>query len=239
MTQSTALGQSGEKQLTFLGQQYSLQLRPDVAAPNYYTDLVLTGLSRVRAKGLAVGDLGSGTGIVAVIARQYLAASYVWAIDVNPSAVELTQVNCARNQCDLTKLAIVEGDFLSVWPSRKLDLLVANPPQIPTPTKDAEPTCSGGFSGRDVMRTILSMAAETLTPKGQLLMTAADFIGIAELSATAAEFGMRLRTIDQQRCVPGPYTLKQRDHIERSGYFFDESSGRPEFVLYLLSISRD
>src|SRR5260221_1461486 len=201
MIQSSALGHSGETTLIFRGEQLSLLLSPDVAAPNYYTDLIIEFLAGYDRTGMSVADLGCGTGILSIIASRFLNASSVWAIDINPSAVDLTRKNCARNACSLETITIENTDIWSARPRRALDLLVANPPQIPS-SDDSDRTCSGGPTGRATMARIFELASNALSKDAMLIMTAAAFVGISALTAAAVSFGLRIEMLASKLCNP-------------------------------------
>ncbi len=72
---SSALGHSGEMRLTFRGESIRLFLHQDVAAPNHYTDIILEYLESCQFHGGSVGDVGSGTGIISIVACRFLGAS--------------------------------------------------------------------------------------------------------------------------------------------------------------------
>src|SRR5208282_5390947 len=83
-------------------------------------------------RGSVVADLGCGCGILSIIAAK-LGAKLVYAVDVNPHALSDTSFNATMNGvssivrpvlCDIKKHSLVLP--------RKIDIVVSNPPQMPT-----------------------------------------------------------------------------------------------------------
>jgi methylase of polypeptide subunit release factors len=234
---SSALGHTGEMSLTFRRASINLLLYQDVAAPNHYTNIILEYLESCQIHGVSIGDLGSGTGIISIVASRFLGASKVWAIDVNPSAVELTHRNCARNGCEQDRITVEWGDIRHARPQSLFDLLVGNSPQIPS-LEDNDPAASGGTTGRATMETMIQFARASLSETGTLLMTAAEFVGIEAVCSFCESAELSARTVKTKVCTPGAYTLRNRSHIEKTGYAFRETNDGPTFLLHLLSIRR-
>lgn len=237
MVHSSALGHSGEMTLSFRGENLSLLLDPNVAIPNYYTSIILEYLETYEFAGHTIADVGSGTGVISIVANLFLGSKEVWAIDINTSAVELTRRNCVRNECHLDQITIEYGDIEIARPKNSIDLLIANPPQIPS-LEDTDPTCSGGATGRAIMEKILWFANCGLSKTGTVLMTAAEFIDIQAMCSFCDSLGFHANIVSTKSCKPGPYTLRHRDYIEQNGYTFSDDGNGLSFLLHLLSITR-
>lgn len=235
---SSALGLSGEARIMYSGMEMYLKLCPRVASPNYYTHFLVDNLAKLELGGKVVLDVGSGTGIISILALTVLGASSVWAVDADAEAVELTLENCVRNGCPIDRIHCVQSDIRELQLSEELNVIIANPPQTPTPGAAVGP-CSGGHSGREVMEAILSFASPYVKRGAYLAMTAADFVGKRQLVAHAHSLGMSTETIARRAFQPGPYTLSHRAHIERSDYAFSFRHGKPYFNLDLLKFGAD
>lgn len=110
-------------------------------------------------------DIGCGAGPGAVVLAQTHLGAEVWAVDINPAALQLTRVNAALAgvavravQSDL--LASVEGSF---------DLVTANPPYLVDPGERAY-RHGGGPLGAGLSLAILDAALVRLAPGGTLLL---------------------------------------------------------------------
>ena len=122
-------------------------------------------------------EIGTGTGCIALSLATECPGTRVIATDISPRAIALATRN--RDALELAgAVDIVECDLAAAVPKVLLgtfDLLVSNPPYIPTQVllnevppevKDHEPhlALDGGADGLDVFRRLLPLAAEALRP---------------------------------------------------------------------------
>lgn len=122
-----------------------------------------TGNSRPVSRAV---DIGCGAGPGAILAARAKPDAPVFAVDINPSALRLTQLNAALNQTpnvearESNLLSGVDGDF---------DLIVANPPYLVDESKRAY-RHGGGPLGAGLSLAIVDAALERLSPGGTLLL---------------------------------------------------------------------
>ena len=122
-------------------------------------------------------EIGTGTGCIALSLATECPGARVIATDISPRAVELATRN--RDALDLAgTVEVVECDLAAAVPETLMgtfDLLVSNPPYIPTSVlqhevppevKDHEPhlALDGGPDGLDVFRRLLELAPVALRP---------------------------------------------------------------------------
>lgn len=238
MTDSSALGRSGSTAIKFRNEVVTLQLAANVAAPNCYTQLIVDHLQGKDFSRQRIVDVGSGSGIVAVLASRFLNASAVWAFDIDSAAVELTRENCIRNECPLDRLLIERADIALVNPQGEFEHIIANPPQTPTPPGDDDPVCSGGRTGRVFIERLMGFAARALSHDGVLIMPVAEFVHLTAMGQLLESLNLQLEIIERRTCPVGPYTLKRRSYIEGTGYAFGETESGPTFVLQLVCVRR-
>jgi ribosomal protein L11 methyltransferase len=86
------------------------------------TWLMLDQCSRIEFGGMSVLDMGSGTGVLGILARQ-LGATRVTCIDVDPWSEENCKENAALNHID--DLEIILGDVAAI-PAECYDIILAN-----------------------------------------------------------------------------------------------------------------
>ena len=89
-----------------------------------------------------VADLCTGSGCVALSIAHERAGARVWATDISPVAVEVAAENAERLGL-AERVTVLEGDLLGGLPAElrgALDVVVANPPYIPS---DDVPDASG------------------------------------------------------------------------------------------------
>jgi release factor glutamine methyltransferase len=167
------------------------EVSPDVLIPRHDTEtLVAEALAR-RPEARSVLDIGTGSGCIAVALARHLHDAAVTAIDISPAALEVAHRNAGRNGVAIEFLA---GSLLEPVAGRRFDLIVSNPPYIPTTdidglepeVRDFDPrgALDGGADGLDVYRALIPAAREHLNPAGWLLVE----VGIGQAPAVVELF---------------------------------------------------
>jgi release factor glutamine methyltransferase len=234
---STTLGHRDPVVIAFDGHRLRIDREPGVAAPNYYTDVVLGALARWPEAPRSVLDVGAGTGVLAIAAALRWPDAHVDGIDVDPAAVELAARNVEANDLAPARCRMLLSAAGEYAPDRSYDLIVANPPQIPVP--DGDDSLSGaGPDGTAAALETIALTGRALAPDGRLLLALADFVPGEPIREAAASAGLALAVQEQVVCRAGPFTTAHRAWIERSGYRFTEGASGPEFRLQLLVARR-
>lgn len=156
----------------------ALKVSPATLIPRPETellvDLAVDFLANCPAPVLA--DLGTGTGALAIAIARALPQCTIYAVDLSPEALAIARINIAtyglKNQIHL-----LQGTWFSpLPPERNLDLLVSNPPYIPTATVSElaeevrlhEPylALDGGNDGLKAIQILIQEAPKFLKPGG-------------------------------------------------------------------------
>lgn len=167
---------------------YSLSFRvtPDVLIPRPETELLLVRLldliERYKPRGepLAIADVGTGSGVIAVCAAKRAANSAVVAIDLSPQALAVAAANAAEHGV-AGRIEFVASDLFAAVPeARRFDFVVSNPPYVSTgemaglspDVRDYEPrlALAAGERGTEVIERLVPQAAERLVSGGWLLV---------------------------------------------------------------------
>jgi release factor glutamine methyltransferase len=143
-----------------------------------------TGAPVVAAAQARVLDLCTGTGCIALALLQECPGIHVVATDIDPAAVELARENASEQGWDGDgRLVILQDDLASsllasAGMQASFDVVVSNPPYIPTAELEVLPkevaayeprqALDGGFDGLDLFRRILEQAQKLLKPGGLL-----------------------------------------------------------------------
>jgi len=128
-------------------------------------------------------ELCTGSGCVAITLAERLPGARVVATDLSPAVLAVARRNIARHNVQ-DRMALGEGDLFApvaaLADGRLFDLIVSNPPYIPTdkigamgrPVAEHEPhlALDGGEDGLDPHRRILAEAAGYLAPGGRLFL---------------------------------------------------------------------
>lgn len=149
----------------------------------------------IAARGEAlVADVCTGSGCIALAIANERPDARVWATDISPVAVEIALDNRAR--LGLSAVEVSLGDLMTSLPAElegRLDVVVSNPPYIPSadvPELPAEVAgfephlaLDGGPDGLDVFRRLAEQSRRWLRPGGALVVELDE----RRVSAAAAE----------------------------------------------------
>ena len=139
-------------------------------------------------------DLCTGSGCIAAWAGHMFASASITATDLSEGALAVAKENCKAHESYPGQIVLKQGDLFEAVPEgQKFDVILSNPPYIPSATvdslepevKDHEPRLAldGGQEGMDIVSRIIAQAPDHLVPGGLLLMEIDD---TQEESALAA-----------------------------------------------------
>lgn len=142
---------------------------PGTYAPQEDSHLLLeTVLAEAPVAGARVLDLGTGTGRVALGLAAAGAAS-VTAVDISRRAVLTTRLNSLLSG---VRVRARRGDLVDGLDDRQFDLIVANPPYVPSPggppgRHSRARAWDAGRDGREVLDRICALAPDRLVGGGR------------------------------------------------------------------------
>src|SRR5262249_21786428 len=121
-----------EKQVVDVGtHQIVLVPRPTVGPPTPYTMLLAETIPDLS--GLSVIDIGTGSGILGIVAALQ-GASRVYVVDTNPAAIDAALDNADRNGVANRFIHVPIGDStIPLPPETAIDVVISNPAQLPLP----------------------------------------------------------------------------------------------------------
>ena len=158
-----------------------LEVTPAVLVPRPETEtLVECALERLPAgRTLAVADLGTGSGAIALAIASERPLASVLATDASRDALAVAQGNATR--LGLVNVTFAQGDWYDAIPAEAgpFDLVAANPPYIAAGDSHLdegdlrfEPASalSPGGDGLDALRAVVTGASSCLVPGGWLVV---------------------------------------------------------------------
>ncbi len=173
----------------------SLTLHCDARAlaPRPETEELVEYCAKLFEKGAdpAILDLCTGSGCIALALAAKFPRARVTAVDISPEALSLAQENARLSKLQ-EKVTFIQSNLFEEV-SGSFDLIVSNPPYIPTadmatlsPEVRQEPhlALDGGEDGLDIVRQIVQLAGDYLNPYGTLALE----IGMGEAPAVCALF---------------------------------------------------
>ncbi len=179
------LGQWDFRTLTLKVDSRALIPRPET---ELLVDLVLKSETIKRAEKPVIVDVGTGSGCIILSLAQELKDGVFVGVDISPAALALAQENATR--CGLSdRVHFAESDGCGEFDPESVDILISNPPYIPSAVveklpkhiRDHEPRSAldGGPDGLDVYRNLLPEAIMVLKTGGQLFFEIGEDQGLA------------------------------------------------------------
>lgn len=187
----------------FYGRTFTVDSRALIPRPE--TELLITEILQLlpAEESLALLDVGTGSGIIALTLALERPAWNITAVDVSAEALDLARINASRHQVD--SIGFHQSDLLTDLPEGPpWQVVVANLPYIPSaeiPTLSPEvlhdpvSALDGGSDGLDLIRRLVAQSASTLPPAAWLFLEigAAQSTPVAELFASPlwTDFGLK------------------------------------------------
>ncbi|MFI9047220.1 HemK2/MTQ2 family protein methyltransferase [Streptomyces sp. NPDC053427] len=203
---------------------------PGVYVPHEDTRLLLRALYREGVgAGTEILDLGSGSGALAVGAARRGARAT--AVDISWQAVISTRINAWLSR---QRVTVRHGDLTEAVCGRSFDMVVSNPPYVPTPSNrspwGAARAWDAGRDGRLLVDRICEVAPRTLRPGGVLLMVHSALCGTEDTLERLASEGLAA-TVSDRAIIPfGPVMRSRLAWLQRQG-LLDEVRDTDELVI--------
>lgn len=202
-----------------------------VYTPQHDTQLLTQALDREHVPaGAAVLDLGTGAGTLALAAARR--GARVTAVDRTYRAVFATRLNARLARLHVE---VLRGDLFAPVVGRRFDLVVSNPPYVPTPggvprRHRAAVAWDAGADGRLLLDRICRSAHTLLSPGGVLLLVHSALCGITPTLAGLERSGLEARVTDR-RLVPFGPVLRSRGAWLRERGLVDADEEKEELVI--------
>lgn len=166
-------------------------------------------------------DIGTGSGALAIAAAQAGAAS-VTAVDLSLRSVIATWLNSRLHRA---RVSVRRGDLFAPVGDRRFDLVVANPPYVPSdstelPRHRIARSWDAGPDGRALLDRICAGVPDVLASDGVVLLVHSELCGTqATLNALTAA-GLRAQVLAQARVPFGPVLRSRAAMLEERGMIY-------------------
>ncbi|AKS42585.1 50S ribosomal protein L3 N(5)-glutamine methyltransferase [Wenzhouxiangella marina] len=156
------------------------EVSPDVLVPRSpIAELILDGFEPwLSAEQLTrAADVGTGSGCLAIALARHWPECEVDAFDISPPALELARRNVRRHGLE-GRVHVIESDLLSAAGAARYDLILANPPYVPSASMESLPAeflheprlgLEAGEDGLDLVRRLLTQVPAHLSEHGILI----------------------------------------------------------------------
>jgi release factor glutamine methyltransferase len=159
----------------FYGLEY--EVTADVLIPRHDTEVLVSQALKLHPDALSVLDIGTGSGCIAVTLQKQLTQAKVTATDISLAALAVARRNAEKHEANIEFL---EGSLFVPVGNRSFDLVVSNPPYIPTSdicnleqeVRDYDPLTAldGGRDGLEIYKKLIPAAGKHLNQDGWLLV---------------------------------------------------------------------
>jgi release factor glutamine methyltransferase len=117
----------------FFGLKFKVS--PDVLIPRPETEELLElAIAKIKQwkiqnqnENLKILEIGTGSGIIAIILKKYFPEAEVFAIDFSENALKIANGNAEKHS---TKINFIFADYLNLDLKEKYDVIISNPPYI-------------------------------------------------------------------------------------------------------------
>ncbi len=161
-------------QQNFMG--FELSVTPDVLIPRPETELLAERVIHA-CEGKDVLDLCTGSGCIAIAVRCLGKAGSVSASDISEKALAVAAKNAKAHDAEIE---FRQGDLFEAWNQIRFDIIVSNPPYIPTAeiaglmpeVREYEPhlALDGTEDGLQFYRRIAAECRQYLNPGGRVFL---------------------------------------------------------------------
>jgi release factor glutamine methyltransferase len=166
---------------------------PAVYQPAADSRLLAETVEGVVGADELVMEVGVGSGFVAARVHEAAGARVV-GTDSNPAA-------CAAARAE--GVESVRGDLMNAIAPERVDVVVCNPPYLPTPPErewedPLAAALSGGEDGRRVVRPFLRDVGRVLRADGRAYLLVSSLTGLEAVADVAAGAGLRTREVAEE-----------------------------------------
>jgi HemK-related putative methylase len=148
--------------------------------------------SSIIAHDAEVLDMGTGSGVCAIIAAKF--ARCTVAVDINPAAVRCTKINALLHNVE-SKIEVLQGDLFAPVVGRCFDVVLFNPPFLRGAPKD-DADCA--WRSIDVAERFAAEVKNYLKPSGFALVLLSTFGDAAAFIEQFHRCGLRIALLSER-----------------------------------------
>lgn len=171
---------------------YRIETGPSVFHPSLFqsTTLLVSQVKKLNLEGKRVLDMGSGTGVIALVAAVH--GAHVTAADNNPAAVALCKKNFSMNS---VKIEILESDLFSGLSNRQFDVVLFNIPFYPKPAGGRFDSAFNAGKDFELIHRFARDVPLHLCDNGMVMIIFSEDSGFERVTQFFEEAGLEVRNV--------------------------------------------
>jgi release factor glutamine methyltransferase len=178
---------------------FKLHVKKGVFHPLLFfsTKILYEFISRITLANKSFLEIGSGSGMLSLLAKRKGAA--VTAVDIDPAAVETTRINFLNNFGQHHGAEVLRSDVFSNVPACIFDVIVINPPYY---FKDpGQPSEQAWFCGKEgqYFEKLFSGLHKYSVSESQVYMILEENCEIARINSMAATHGVEMEKVFEKK----------------------------------------
>ncbi|MEX2117097.1 MAG: HemK2/MTQ2 family protein methyltransferase [Bacteroidota bacterium] len=179
---------------------FEFVIQPSVMHPRIFKSgrILARYLSSLDLRGKHVLDLGTGSGILALLAAGQ--GARVTATDINPQAVQCASENIRRNGY-ASATRVLEGSLFDPLPHEVFDMIIFNPPYFDERQNTSDDPALYGGRNLSVIKEFSRQAAAFLKPGGYLLLILSSDADIERILRMFSECKFTAQRVHQHQTL--------------------------------------
>lgn len=183
----------------------------DVLIPRHDTEKLIIEVLTKAHNAKNILDIGTGSGCIAITLKRNIPDAAVIAVDISSAALKIAELNAQKHS---VQIDFRLGSYFDSVVGLKFDLIVSNPPYIPTQVIDSleeevkkydpQSALDGGVDGLESYRIIIPQAVKQMNIGGLLVLE----IGIGQCAEV-------ITLINDAGCYSEPCIVYDESGIER------------------------
>ena len=186
-----------------------LLIAPGVLHPRHFASSLLLAryLAGLSLRGASVADVGTGSGLLGLVAAREGAT--VVAVDIDPVAVACALGNARRNGLE-ERMSVLESDvFDRVSTGLRFDLVVTNPPFYPrAPERPLDRAFAAG-AGNEFFSKLAESLPHRLADQGALVLIQSSDVDFAPIAGMLESRGLTERVVLERRGLFETLTIRE------------------------------
>jgi len=189
-----------------------LVIEPGVLHPRHFASSRFLGeyLTGLRPENQEVADLGTGSGLLALLAAR--AGAAVTAIDIDPIAVACATGNARRNGLG-DRVRVIASDVFDHTPAEaRFDLVVTNPPFYPRDARTPSDRAFAAGAGNGFFAKLADGLPRRLKSGGSLAIIQSSDTDFAPIARLFEARGLKGRIVRERRSLFETLTIREFTH---------------------------